>query len=148
MTLTDLKNNLATVDQLSFILPTGEKIPPHFHITEMGVNTKNFIDCGGTIRTEKKIVFQLWYANDTDHRLNPKTYLGIIRKAEKHLPIEDLTIAFEFQGKTIETYGAAFKNGAFHLLPTFTDCLAKDGCGIEPVKTVEESCCTPESNCC
>lgn len=43
--------------------------PAHFHITEMGLVTKNFIDCGNTIREEKLITFQVWYAGDLEHRL-------------------------------------------------------------------------------
>jgi hypothetical protein len=39
-------------------------VPEHFHVTEVGVVTKDFIDCGGTVRHEKVANFQLWDAND------------------------------------------------------------------------------------
>ena len=35
---------------LQFILPSGEAIPSHFHLTEVGRVEKSFIDCGGTKR--------------------------------------------------------------------------------------------------
>ena len=31
-----------------FILPDGDQVPAHFHLTEVGHVAKNFIDCGGT----------------------------------------------------------------------------------------------------
>jgi hypothetical protein len=33
---------------------------------------KNFIDCGGKVRNETVVNFQLWNANDFEHRLKPK----------------------------------------------------------------------------
>ncbi len=32
-----------------FILPDGDQIPAHFHITEVGHVAKRFIDCGGKL---------------------------------------------------------------------------------------------------
>jgi hypothetical protein len=36
---------------ICFILPTGSKVPPHAHVTEVALMDKKFIDCGGTFRT-------------------------------------------------------------------------------------------------
>ncbi len=47
MTLQEFKNSLENRSDLSFIIENGIKIPAYFHITEMGVKTKHFMDCGG-----------------------------------------------------------------------------------------------------
>lgn len=31
-----------------FKLENGNSVPEHFHVTEVGIITKDFIDCGGT----------------------------------------------------------------------------------------------------
>ena len=61
MTLNQLKEILeATPDKFPrFILPDGDHVPAHFHLTEVGHVTKNFIDCGGTIRKTESSVLQL-----------------------------------------------------------------------------------------
>ena len=54
-----------------FILPDGDQIPAHFHITEVGHVTKRFIDCGGRLHDRKdSCLLQTWLGNDTAHRLN------------------------------------------------------------------------------
>jgi hypothetical protein len=55
---------------LHFMLPTGEFVPSHFHVTEVGRVQKSFIDCGGTRREAASCVLQLWTAHDVDHRLH------------------------------------------------------------------------------
>ena len=53
MTIQELKNTLTQVEQLVFRMEDGNKIPSHFHITEVGQIEKRFIDCGGTVRRSK-----------------------------------------------------------------------------------------------
>ena len=36
---------------LRFALPSGDLVPDHFHVTEVGRIDKAFIDCGGTRRS-------------------------------------------------------------------------------------------------
>ena len=71
MKLSEIKEILPTLDNVEFHLENGTFVPEHFHVTEVGVITKHFIDCGGTIRNEKIVNFQLWNANDYEHRLKP-----------------------------------------------------------------------------
>lgn len=151
MKLSEIKNILPTIENVDFQLENGTKVPDHFHVTEVGMITKNFIDCGGTIRNEKVVNFQLWNANDTDHRLKPIKLLNIINLSERKLGIEDLEIEVEYQGSTIEKYGIDFKDNHFLLTSKKTDCLAKDKCGIpqeQLVPVAESSCCTPGGGCC
>lgn len=90
MKLSKIKELLPTLTNVNFQLPDNTMVPEHFHVTEVGVITKNFIDCGGTVRNEKVANFQLWNANDTDHRLKPEKLLKIIALSEKVLGMEDL----------------------------------------------------------
>lgn len=155
MTLSEIKNKLQQLEQIGFQLPNGELVPSHFHVTEIGKITKHFIDCGGTLRNEEVVNFQLWNADDYDHRLHPEKLLNIITLSERVLGIEDLEIEVEYQGDTIEKFGLDFDGKNFLLTNKQTDCLAKDKCGIPEekpkIKLVElanESSCTPGGGCC
>lgn len=156
MKLSEIKSALKEIQEVKFTLPNGEQVPSHFHVTEVGSVQKHFIDCGGTVRKESVINFQLWTAIDYDHRLSAEKLRSIIELSEKKLQLEDLDIEVEYQGATIGKYGLELENGTFHLTSTQTDCLAKDKCGIPEEKpririsTLQssESNCTPGSGCC
>jgi len=153
MKLSEIKNTLTTANSVDFELQNGVKVPEHFHITEIGVVTKHFIDCGGKVRNEKVANFQLWNANDFDHRLKPEKLLSIIALAEKVLGMEDLEIEVEYQTDTIGKYNLNFDGNTFILVPKHTDCLAKDNCGPKEklqlsIIKPETTCCGTDSNCC
>ena len=131
MTISELKHALAGLTAVSFRLPDGTRLPAHFHVTEVGLVTRHFVDCGGTERRETVANFQLWEAGDYDHRLAPQKLLGIVRMAEKTLALaDDLTIEVEYQQATIGKFGLAFDGTEFTLVPKQTACLAQDACGI------------------
>jgi hypothetical protein len=156
MKLSEIKSALSKVTEVTFALPNGEQVPPHFHVTEVGNIQKHFIDCGGTIRKESVINFQLFTATDYDHRLSVQKLRSIIQLSEEKLGLENHEIEVEYQGDTIGKYGLEFKNGVFILISTQTDCLAKDKCGIPQEKPrlrlstlqAQESSCAPGSGCC
>jgi hypothetical protein len=153
MKLSKVKSILRELKSVGFQLPTGELVPSHFHVTEVGKITKHFIDCGGTVRSEEVVNFQLWNANDYDHRLHPEKLLNIIELSEKVLGLEDLEIEVEYQGDTIQKFGLDFDGTHFLLTTKQTDCLAKDKCGIPTekpkVKLSElQTSCNPNSGCC
>lgn len=156
MKLSEIKKHLNTATAVNFVLENRTAVPEHFHVTEVGVITKHFIDCGGTVRNEKVANFQLWNANDTEHRLKPKKLLDIIALSEKVLGMEDLEIEVEYQSDTIGKYGLEFSNGNFVLTTKQTDCLAKDNCGVpaekQKVKLGDlqsaQPCCAPGGGCC
>ena len=81
MKLQEFKSKLENSSQLNFRLANGEEIPAHFHITEVGQISRKFIDCGGTLRQNSKINFQLYVAEAIDHRLSPTKLLGIVKKS-------------------------------------------------------------------
>jgi hypothetical protein len=157
MKLSEIKMHLINADGVTFQLPDGTFVPEHFHVTEVGIITKDFIDCGGMVRHEKVANFQLWNANDKEHRLRATKLLNIIALSEKVLGMEDLDIEVEYQSGTIGKYDLGFDGKNFLLLSKQTACLAMDKCGIPAqipkLAMVElgasnQSCCTPGSGCC
>jgi len=100
MKLSEIKKILTTVEAVNFQLPDGKFVPEYFHVTEVGLITKNFIDCGGVVRKETVVNFQLWNANDYEHRLKPQKLIHIIELSEKVLGIEDFEIEVEYQNTT------------------------------------------------
>ncbi|WP_298419876.1 DUF6428 family protein [uncultured Kordia sp.] len=157
MKLSEVKAHLQNLEQLDFYLPNSQKVESHFHVTEVGQISKHFIDCGGVVRKENVVNFQLWSADDVDHRLEPKKLMNIIELSEKVLGIQDLEVEVEYQAETIGKYGLDFQNNHFVLTMKQTDCLAKDNCGIpaqKPKMKLSElqenmnACCSPESGCC
>ncbi|MFY0631473.1 MAG: hypothetical protein JXR05_13905 [Flavobacteriaceae bacterium] len=148
MKLSEIKHHLANLETISFQLPDGSLVPNHFHVTEVGQITKNFIDCGGTIRKEEVVNFQLWEANDYDHRLHPEKLVHIIELSEKVLGLGDHEIEVEYQGDTIGKYSLEFNGTSFVLTSTNTACLALDACNVPEQETATASSCAPGSGCC
>jgi hypothetical protein len=157
MKISELKNHLANLSSLNFKLPNGIDIPAHFHLTEIGLITKDFVDCGVSIHHEKWATMQLWVASDVDHRLQPSNLLKIIDNSVKIIGTEDLEVEVEYQTDTVGRYGLDFKDNYFLLTVKYTDCLAQDKCGIPTEKpkilmsdrsSEKQSCCSPNSNCC
>lgn len=154
MKLSEIKQILNTADSVYFLLPDGTRVPEHFHVTEIGIVNRHFIDCGGTIREEKMANFQLWNADDYDHRLKPHKLLHIIDLSEKVLGLEDLEIEVEYQSDTIGRYGLDFNGKDFLLTAKHTACLASDQCGIPaekaktPLAEVQTNVCIPGGGCC
>lgn len=154
MKLEEVKSTLAQLDTIAFQLPNGELVPNHFHVTEVGKITKHFIDCGGTVRNEEVVNFQLWNANDYDHRLHPEKLVHIIELSQKTLDIGNLEVEVEYQGQTIEKFALKFDGKNFLLTSKETDCLARDKCGVPDEKPkvklseLQNSGCVPGSGCC
>ena len=155
MKLSDIKKHLASVEAVNFQLENGTSVPEHFHVTEVGVVTKHFIDCGGTVRNEKVANFQLWDANDFEHRLKPQKLLNIIGLSEEILGMEDLEIEVEYQQETIGKYELDFNGKDFVLLSKQTACLASDACVLSQEKmnlnlseVTTQNSCKPGGGCC
>ncbi len=154
MKLKEIKAQLSNLNTIGFKLPSGELVPNHFHVTEVGKVVKDFIDCGGVVRKEEVVNFQLWEANDYDHRLHPEKLIHIIELSQEKLGISDeLEIEVEYQGQTIGKYQLDFDGVNFLLVSTKTACLAEDQCGIPQEKpkiriTSQGMSCDPNSGCC
>lgn len=157
MTLSEIKKHLSNLQSIAFELPNGSLVAEHFHVTEVGKVTKHFIDCGGVLRKEERINFQLWNANDYNHRLHPEKLMHIIELSEKTLNLKDLDIEVEYQDQTIGKYNLEFNGTHFLLISTNTACLAQDQCGITPNEAKTKinlanlqttGSCDPSSGCC
>ena len=156
MKLSEFKKKIITLKSINFFQPNGAAVPSHFHITEVGLSSKNFIDCGGTVREEKLVSFQLWEANDFNHRLEPQKLLDIIALSEKALKLTDLEVEIEYQTNTIGRYGLDIINNYFVMVVKQTNCLAKDKCVIPNEKlklnldvlSSSSNSCAQGSGCC
>jgi len=155
MTLTEIKQYLSNSETIGFKLPDGSLVPSHFHVTEVGRVTKDFIDCGGKRRKEEVANFQLWEEQDYDHRLHPEKLIHIIELSQKTLEMGDLPIEVEYQGATIGKYGLDYDGENFLLTTKQTACLAKEECGVPVKKEMVDisdmtagSSCTPGGGCC
>ncbi|MBI1193561.1 MAG: hypothetical protein GC205_10345 [Bacteroidetes bacterium] len=168
MKLSAVKEHLEAMLDLPFVLDNGVRVPEHFHVTEVGLITRHFMDCGGTERKERLVSFQLWVAQDDDHRLKPQKLLRIIELSERTLgALDDLEVEVEYQAETIGRYTLAFTGNAFQLVAKRTDCLAKDHCGVPAEKmpstarlsstkpkvslaalSADSACCQPGGGCC
>ncbi|ASK29309.1 hypothetical protein CEY12_03960 [Chryseobacterium sp. T16E-39] len=157
MKLSEIKKILPTLENVEFQLENGNFVPEHFHVTEVGTTIKHFIDCGGVIRREKLVNFQLWNANDFEHRLKPGKLLNIIKLSEEKLGIEDHEIEVEYQSTTIGRYDLDFNGKIFILKNKSTACLAQESCGIpiekqnlilSDLSSKSTISCNPQSGCC
>jgi hypothetical protein len=152
MNISEMKQSLTGLTAINFKLPDGTSLPPHFHVTEVGLVTKHFIDCGGVERRETVANFQLWEAGDYDHRLAPPKFLHILQLSEKILGSEDLEIEVEYQQATIGKFGLEFDGQDFLLTTKQTACLAQDACGIPDafmaLPQLSVAYCTPGGGCC
>lgn len=130
---------------LRFLLPSGQFIPDHFHVTEIGRVEKNFIDCGGTRRQSVSCLLQTWTASDVEHRLAAGKLAKIFKLAEPVLGSPDLPVEVEYGQDVASQYQLT----AVDVLPSAlvlvlvgkqTDCLARDRCGVGECSTT--GCCT------
>ena len=122
--------------QMHWMLPDGSFVPAHSHITEVGRVQKDFIDCGGTVRSATSCLLQVWVANDTDHRLETNTLASIMAVAEPLLATDELPLEVEYEDGVISQYpvagmevtpsGLLFSLGTKH-----TACLAPEKCGVD-----------------
>jgi Family of unknown function (DUF6428) len=132
-----------------FILPGGEQIPPHFHITEVGHVAKKFVDCGGTFRDREACVLQTHVADDFDHRLKAKRFADILDLGRPILPGDDLEVEVEWDCCVVSQYPIASGRAVedrleFQLGAKRTDCLAQQKCGCEAEAATTVACCQAE----
>ena len=122
--------------KMHWMLPDNSFVPSHYHITEVGRVRKDFIDCGGTVRSTAACVLQVWVANDVDHRLETEKLASIMRVAGSLLESEDLPVEVEYEDAVISQYpiggmevtpsGLLFYLGTKH-----TACLAPEKCKVD-----------------
>jgi len=137
-----LKTNPGAAIQI--MLPEGDFVPAHFHITEVGRVHKEFIDCGGTVRSTKTCVLQVWVADDIDLRLDTSKLARIVAMARPLLKDDDLPVEIEYQNGTVSQFplfaSEVTPSGILlHVGTKHTACLAPDRCGL-PVLGASQCC--------
>jgi hypothetical protein len=90
--------------RLHWMPPDKSFVPAHCHITEVGRVQKDFIDCGGTVRSVKACVLQVWVAGDVDHRLETGKPASIMRVAGPLLQSDELPVEVEREEGVISRY--------------------------------------------
>jgi hypothetical protein len=143
-----LSDNAAAV--LHVMLPDGEFVPAHFHVTEVGRVQKDFIDCGGTVRSSATCVLQTWVADDIGHRLEAGKLARIIRLAAPVLKGTDLPVEIEYDAGMVSQYPLTSAEVTpagvlIHLGTKHTTCLAPDRCGVTSIPTTD--CCSLPGCC-
>lgn len=142
--------------RIAFATPDGERVPAHFHITEVGHLTKTFLDCGGTRHANGCCLLQVWVADDTDHRLRASKLLAIFDRADGLLPSMELPVEIEWEAPVLTQLPLTrceANDGEllFHTELKHTDCMAKDICLPDfslPAIPGQQSGCAPGSGCC
>lgn len=148
MDLRDLRCVLSANESASLhiMLPSGEFVPSHFHVTEVGRVDKIYVDCGGTYRKHNSCALQVWTAHDTEHRLSAGKLLKILNLAEPLLGQgAALAVEMEYGVDVAATYHLSevevTPGGLLLMLKgKQTDCLAPDKCGVSQCK-VGSGCC-------
>ena len=87
-----------------FVLPDGDFLPRHVHLTEVGHVVKKFIDCGGQTGAEEKVLLQTHVGTDTEHRLRSDRFAKILQLGEHVLPNEKLDIEVEYDCCVVAQY--------------------------------------------
>jgi hypothetical protein len=129
------------------ILPDGEPIPAHFHITEVGHVAKRFIDCGGTVHdTNETCLLQTYVAGDVEHRLEAESFAKILDLGHAVLPNDDLEVEVEYVCCVTAQYPllevrVSGEHLDLQLGERHTDCLAREKCGIEEGCGATAGCC-------
>ncbi|RYF10834.1 MAG: hypothetical protein EOO77_20700 [Oxalobacteraceae bacterium] len=162
MTLRELKLILSNAGSLHFRLelPDGPPVPVSFHVTEVGLVRKTFIDCGGTLRESAVCQLQVWVGEDVDHRLEARKAAQILEKAQSFLTDESIPVEIEYEDRVISQYTVEGRHVdsesvVLKLAHKHTECLAPELCGlpakpksgVSPASTSAASCCGT-TGCC
>jgi hypothetical protein len=132
-----------------FVLPDGSHIPLHAHVTEVGHLVRNFIDCGGVVGREERVVLQTHVGSDSDHRLKSDRFAKILQLGQRVLPSSDLDVSVEYDCCVISQYPVGEAKVAGEYLDLIlerehTQCRAKERAKAEK----SDNCCTSAAVCC
>ena len=136
-------------------LPDQSAVPISFHITEVALMHKTYIDCGGTMRESRTCQLQAWVGPDDDHRIASGKMADVLGLAAKFLADEDLPLEIEYEAATISQYpvaGALVSDEAVTLQLTtkHTACLAPELCIVpsNSLTMATNACGCGPSGCC
>ena len=151
MTLVDLRNVLQTNSKrfLRFVLPDGDYIPAHAHVTEVGHVVRTFIDCGGLTGKEEKLMLQTHVGSDTDHRLRADRLAKILDLGNRVIPSAELDVDVEYDCCVVAQYPIAEARAEGDHLSLIlqrgrTQCRARE----RRERGTTADCCATSAGCC
>ena len=151
MTLHNLQNALEANPKRfpRFVLPDGDYIPAHAHVTEVGYVVRNFIDCGGLTGKEEKVVLQTHVGDDINHRLRSDRFAQILRLGNRVIPSADFDVDVEYDCCVVAQYPiaeATADGGHLNLILRRgrTQCRARE----RREGGTADGCCVTSATCC
>jgi hypothetical protein len=132
-----------------FLLPDGDYIPAHAHVTEVGHVAKNFIDCGGVTGKSETVLLQTHVGSDIEHRLSSDRLAKILDLGGRVLPHDQLEVEVEYDCCVVAQYPiAAVQPAGEHLDVVLgkrqTQCLANE----RQKSASADTCCGTAAACC
>jgi hypothetical protein len=133
-----------------FVLPDGDHIPAHAHVTEVGHVVKRFIDCGGVLGSNETVLLQTHVGADVDHRLKSDRFAKILRLGERVLPHDEIEVDVEYDCCVVAQYPVTEVKPAGEYVDVIlgqrrTQCLAQE----RRKATEAAACCgTAAPACC
>jgi hypothetical protein len=132
-----------------FLLPNGDQIPAHAHITEVGHAVKKFIDCGGLTGKEESVVLQTHVGEDVDHRLRSDRFARILALGEHVLPHDGLDVEVEYDCCVVAQYPITEIRPTGERLDVILGRKATQCRARERSKTASpQTCCATATACC
>lgn len=132
-----------------FVLPDGDYIPGHAHVTEVGHVVRNYIDCGGETGKQEKVVLQTHVGDDAEHRLRSDRFAKILELGHRVLPSDQLNVEVEYDCCVVAQYPISeVKRVGEHLDIILqrgrTQCRARE----RRKAATNEPCCGATASCC
>lgn len=132
-----------------FILPDGGHIAVHAHVTEVGHVVRNFIDCGGNIGKEEKVLLQTHVGDDIEHRLKSDRLSNILQLGLRVLPTTELDVDVEYDCCVVAQYPILEVKPKGEYLDIIlqrgrTQCRARE----RREAALDEGCCGSTAACC
>jgi hypothetical protein len=131
-----------------FVLPDGDAIPAHAHVTEVGHAIKNFIDCGGVTGKTEVVSLLTHVGDDTEHRLTSERFARILELGNRVLPHDRLNVEVEYDCCVVAQYPVAGARQVGEHLDLLlakkrTQCLARERAKVRPASAWcgVETCC-------
>jgi hypothetical protein len=116
----------------------GRELPLHLHVTEIGREYRDFLDCGGARRGRERCVIQVWMGSDLDHRLDSDKLLGILDMGSVLFEHDIPSVWVEVEIGSVSQYPLSSlrtdgENVLLGLGDNHTECLAPGKCCRLPV---------------
>jgi hypothetical protein len=153
MKLSDLRTALEKYpDTLPrFVLPDGDFIPAHAHVTEVGHVSKIFIDCGGVLGKSEMVLLQTHVGRDTEHRLKSDRFARILELGARVVPHDQLEVQVEYDCCVVAQYPVLEVKPADEHLDVVlgrrqTQCLAQER--RKAAAANANTCCETAAACC